>query len=119
MRLWIILLVLAAAFSGLDQLIRLSWEVRSWLPMWFFTWDSGIGKIDAWHTWQGMVYFLLLSGGIFLGKELYDVAETRGGSFVVLFFVVVFLLWFQIRNLFMDIIWLNPSEWSWPFKGVL
>lgn len=117
MRLWIILLILAAAFSGLDQIIRLGWEYRSWFPEWFFSWDTGWGKFDAWHTWQGMVYFLLLAGGIFLSGEL-DKVSYKGGIFVVLFFVTVFLLWFQIRNLFLHIIWLKPEYWQFPFRQV-
>lgn len=98
---WITILILAAAFSGLDQLIRLHWWVdHSWLPGWVFMWNSGVGKIDAWHTYQGAVY-LGLAAGFLLSQLNWWM------------FIAVFLAWLQVRNLFLHIIWLKPKYWRW------
>lgn len=95
---WISILVLSAGFSGLDQIIRLGWIGRSWLPSWVWWWKSGIGKIDAWHTYQGATYLGLAVGFMLAALNWW-------------MFIAVFLAWFQVRNLFMHVIWLFPEFW--------
>lgn len=98
--LWIFILIIAAGFSGLDQLIRLDWEERSWLPGVIFVWNTGIGKIDAWHTYQGAVYLGLAAGFALAGLNWW-------------LFSAVFLAWFQMRNVFMHIIFLKSEYRRW------
>lgn len=98
----VIFFILAAAVSGLDQICRLKWYEYSWLPNWVFFWNLGIGKIDAWHTYQGAVYLLLPLGFRFLPLEFWWWA---GGI----------LVWFQARNLFMHVIWMAGPYRRWPF----
>lgn len=98
---WISILVLSAAFSGLDQLIRLRWWLdMSWLPGRVFVWNSRVGKIDAWHTYQGATYLGLAAGFMLAALNWW-------------MFIAVFLAWFQVRNLFMHVVWLKPEYWRW------
>ena len=87
----VLIVILASMFSGIDQIIRLDREELSWLPMWFFTWDTGFRwpyPMDAWHTYQGAVHWLL-SLGVFL---------LRRDWFYLPLYVMIF--WW-IRDLFL------------------
>lgn len=95
---------LSSAFDSLNQIIILEREYRTWLENYFpnfFRWNTGIFHLDAWHTYQAFgIGFVFLSGYF---------AILSNSWWLVLYWIA----YYQVRNLFMHVIWMKPGYRDW------
>jgi hypothetical protein len=110
----------SAIFRALDQLMRWEQEGQSWLPMWVFTWDSGLFAIlDAPHVYMGLKLVLFGLGAFVLYpiiKYYDDNLKPESLKWIVL--AILVLVYYQVFNLFYHIVFRYPEFWRWPILGV-
>lgn len=132
MQLIILFAVISSAVDALSQL-RITpvdsqekkYVTRSWLPNFIFKWDFKSipvigGVLDAFHQFQGWGLFLYgYSCSIFFGRYYMELlswfpinSTFRFFVYSVAFMAVYTLAWYQIRNLFLHIIWIYPKYWK-------